>query len=378
MNDLVAILERAIGEQCAPGLAAAVLKPDGETLVASAGVRSLTDPIPLTPDTIFYIASCTKPVTSVAALQLVERRLVRLDEPVENFLPALADPEVLTGFDAAGVPTTRPARSKITLRHLLTHTSGLAYDFTSVDLTRYLASQGLDFRQPEPPPIPLVFDPGEGWIYGISTDWVGRLIEAVTGVGLDAYCAENIFEPLGMEDTTFFPSLTQRARKATIHFHADDGSLIVAPFEMPSERHFWMGGAGLNAPVAEYMKFLAALAGGGGPLLGPTMFELMMNNQIGDLDAGSIASADPLVSHDFRPFSTTPGRYGLAGVLNPEAVRGGRSANSMMWAGITNCYYWVDPTAKAAGVLMSQVMPFGDEGIFDVFRAMESMVYADA
>ena len=206
MSDLDDLLRRGVADDLAPGLAAAVLKPDGETLVASAGVRGLDNPAALTPDTIFYIASCTKPVTSIAVLQLVERGLVSLDEPVGGLIPALADPEVLTGFDAAGAPITRPARSKITLRHLLTHTSGLAYDFTSVELTRYLSSKGLDFRQPEPPPIPLVFDPGGGWIYGVGIDWVGRLIEAVTGQGLEVYCAANIFEPLDMHDTTFFPS----------------------------------------------------------------------------------------------------------------------------------------------------------------------------
>ncbi len=376
MTDLHDLLQRSVAEDIAPGLAAAVLKPGGETLVASAGVRGLDNPTALTADTIFYIASCTKPVTSVAALQLVERGLVALDDPVGDLIPALAHPEVLTGFDATGEPIKRPARSRITLRHLLTHTSGLAYDFTSVELTRYLSRKGLAFRVPEPPPIPLVFDPGEGWIYGVGVDWVGQLIEAVTSQGLEVYCAENIFEPLNMKDTTFFPSPEQSARKASVHFHADDGSFIVAPFEMPMERHFWMGGAGLNAPVAQFMKFLAALAGGGRPLLGSAMFEAMMKNQVGKFQAGSIATADTMVSHDYQSFPGLPGGHGLAGVLNPEALAGGRSAGSMTWAGITNCYYWIDPTKGAAGVLMSQVMPFGDQGILDLFRQIESLVYA--
>ena len=378
MKDLVDLLERAAADRVAPGLVAAALRPDGETLVASAGIRGLDNPVTMTLDTIFYIASCTKAVTSVAALQLVERGLVDLDEPVGRLLPPLDRPEVLTGFDAAGAPMTRPAKSKITLGHLLTHTSGLAYDFTSADLTRYLQSKGLDFRQPEPPPTPLIFDPGEGWIYGTGIDWVGRLVEAVTGEHFDAYCAANIFEPLGMKDTTFFPSPDQQARKASVHFHAGDGSFVVAPFEMPPERHFWMGGAGLYAPVVEFMTFLAALAGGGGPLLGPAVFELMMKNHVGDFDAGSISSANPMVSRDFRPFPGRAGRHGLAGVLNPESVGGARSANSTTWAGITNCYYWVDPTAKAAGVLMSQIMPFGDQGVLDLFNKIEALVYAPA
>ena len=375
MDDLQGLLERGVAGNVAPGLAAAILKPDGARLVANAGIRGLDNPAPLTPDTIFYVASCTKPVTSVAALQLVERGLLGLDEPVGRFLPALAAPDVLAGFDSSGQPITRPARSSITVRQLLSHTSGLAYTFSSKDLTRYVNAKGLNFLQPEPPPVPLVFEPGEGWIYGTGLDWAGRLIEAVTGQGLDAYCAENIFAPLGLTDTSFFPSAEQRARKASVHFHAPDGSFIVAPFEMPPERHFWMGGAGLYAPAAEFLKFLTALATGGRPLLGPAMFEAMMQNQVGGLDAGLIATADPLVSHDYRPFPGQ-GRHGLAGVLNADAIAGGRSANSFTWAGITNCYYWVDPTAGAAGVLMSQVMPFGDQGIFDLFRQTEAVAYA--
>ncbi len=378
MSDLEDLLMHAVAENVAPGLAAAVLRTDGERLAAGAGVRGLDNPAPLTPDTIFYIASCTKPVTSVAALQLVERGLVALDEPVADLIPALADPEVLTGFDASGAPITRPARSKITLRHLLTHTSGLAYDFSSVGLARYLSSKSLDFRQPEPPPIPLLFDPGEDWVYGIGIDWVGRLIEAITGAGLEVYCAANIFEPLEMGDTTFFLSPDQRARKASVHFHASSGTFIVAPFEMPPERHFWMGGAGLNAPVSDYMKFLAELAGGGRSLLGPEMFQEMMRNQVGQFSAGAIDTADPMVSHNYRSFADFPGRHGLAGVLNPEAVSGGRSKESMSWAGITNCYYWVDPRLGAAGVLMSQVMPFGDHGILDLFRRVEALAYVSS
>ena len=376
MNDLTRLLERGVSEHAAPGLAAAVLKPSGEAQVATAGVTNLDDPASVTGETIFYIASCTKPVTSVAALQLVERGLVDLDEPVGRFLPQLANPDVLDSFNEAGEPVLRKAKSPITLRHLLTHSSGLAYDFNSPALTRYLARRGLDFRQPEPPPIPLLFDPGEGWVYGVGIDWAGRLIEAVSGEGLDRYCASNIFEPLGMHDTAFFLSPNQMARKASVHFQAPNGGVSVVPFGMPNEPHFWMGGAGLSAPVADYMKFLTALAGGGGPLIGRAMFAEMMRNQVGDRDAGWITTADPMVSGDYRAIAEERSGHGLAGVLNLQRTRGGRAMGSMAWAGLTNCHYWVDPTSRAAGVLMSQVLPFGDAGVLDVFRRVEALTYA--
>ena len=376
MDDLTRLLQESVSENRAPGLAAALLKPDGELRVSVAGVIGLDNTTPVTGETIFYIASCTKPVTSVAALQLVERGLVDLDEPVERYLPPLAELDVLDGFDAAGEPVTRRAKSKITLRRLLTHTSGLSYDFNSTDLTRYLAAKELNFRQLDPPPIPLLFDPGEGWAYGVGIDWAGRLVEAVSGQSLDTYCAANIFEPLGMRDVAFFLSPDQMARKASVHFHGPDGSFFVVPFGMPNERHFWMGGAGLSAPVAEYMKFLTALAEGGRPLLGQAMFEEMMRNQVGNRDAGWLSTADPVVSSDYRANAEERSGHGLAGVLNSAQTNEGRAAGSMTWGGITNCYYWVDPRSRAAGVLMSQVLPFGDPGVLDVFRRVEALAYS--
>ena len=376
MDELTRLLERSISDNIAPGLAAALLKPNGEVHFSTAGVMGQDNPTPVTQETIFYIASCTKPVTSVAVLQLVERGLVDLDQPVERHLPSLADPDVLGGFDDDGDPVIRKAKSKITLRHLLTHTSGLSYDFSSTNLTRYIAAKGLNFRQPEPPPIPLMFEPGEGWVYGVGIDWAGRLVEAVSGQSLDSYCASNIFEPLGMSDTAFFLSPDQLARKASVHFRGPDGGFSVIPFGMPNERHFWMGGAGLSAPVSDYMKFLTALAQGGLPLLGQTMFDEMMRNQVEDRDAGCIATADPIVSSDYRANAEGRSGHGLAGVLNSDRTSEGRAPGSMTWGGATNCYYWVDPKSRAAGVLMSQVLPFGDPGVLNAFRGVEALAYS--
>jgi CubicO group peptidase (beta-lactamase class C family) len=376
LNDLQPILDAGVAAGRAPGFCAAVITPRGERLTACAGVRGVDDARPMTPDTLFVIASCTKAVTSVAALQLVERGLLNLDAPVGERLPALAAPRVLSGFDSAGAPVTRPARTPITLRRLLTHTSGFAYDFCCADLAAYMATTGGSMMSGAEPDIPLMFDPGEGWQYGIGIDWAGRLIEAAAGAGLDAWCAEHIFAPLGMTDTTFFPDAAQSARRAGVCQKASDGRCVPIPFGMPPVHHFMMGGAGLYATADDYLTFLAAVVRGGAPLLRPETFALMMQNHVGDLDAGALKSSQPAMSNDFEPLAGLTRRHGLAGLVNLDPVPGGRSAGALAWAGIANCYYWADPAAGAAGVLFSQVMPFADPAILATFEEVERAVYA--
>jgi len=376
MIDLKSILDAGVQAGRAPGFSAAVIARDGERLSACAGVRGANSSQPMTPDTLFWIASCTKAITSVAALQLVERGLIDLDAPVGERLPTLSAPRVLTGFDASGGPLTRPATRPITLRRLLTHTSGLAYDFFSEDLGKFLAATGGSMISPPDPDVPLMFEPGDAWQYGTGIDWAGRLVEAVTGEGLDAWCATHIFAPLGMTDTTFFPSEAQAARKATVHRAGEDGGFVEAPFGLPSTNHFMMGGGGLFCTADDYLRFLGAILDRGAPLLKPETFALVMNNQVGDLDAGVLKTAQPLLSRDYEPLPGLTRRHSLAGLINVEPVPGGRSAGSLAWAGIANCYYWADPAAGAAGVVMAQVLPFADPGILATFAEVERAVYA--
>jgi len=373
--ELQPILEGGVKSGRAPGFSAAVIGRDGRRLTACAGVRGVDNAHPMTPDTMFSIASCTKAITSVAALQLVERGLVDLDAPVGQHLPALAAPRVLTGFDAAGAPLTRPATQPITLRRLLTHTSGLAYDFCCADLAACSAATGVSMMDGTEPDIPLMFEPGEAWQYGIGIDWAGRLIERVTGQTLDVWCAEQIFAPLGMADTTFFPDKAQAARKASVHARAPGGGFVAIPFGMPPVNHFMMGGAGLFATVGDYLTFLGAILAGGAPLLKPETFALMMRNQVGELDAGALKTAQPAMSLDFEPLAGLTRRHGLAGLVNLDAAPGGRSAGSLAWGGIANCYYWADPAAGVAGAVFAQVLPFADPGILATFDEVERAVY---
>jgi CubicO group peptidase (beta-lactamase class C family) len=376
MIALQGILDGAVAAGVAPGLGAAVITRDGETLSAAAGVLGLDNHAPMTPDTVVWIASCTKAITSVAALQLVERGLIDLDEPVGPRLPALAAPKVLTGFAADGAPILIPAQAPITLRRLLTHTSGLGYDFCCADLARYLEAVGGSLRGEGEPDIPLMFEPGAAWLYGIGIDWAGRLIEAVSGQTLDAYVADHILTPLGMADTTFFPPPERAARQASVHQKLAEGGFAAIPFAMPPTRHFMMGGGGLYSTAEDYARFLGAILRGGAPLLGPETFARMMANQVGDIDAGALHSVQPALLNDFAPLAGLRPRHGLAGLINLDAVPAGRSSGALAWAGLANCYYWADPATGVAGVVMAQVLPFADPAILATFEAVERAAYA--
>ena len=376
MIDLQSLLAAGVAAGHAPGLSAAIIDRDGRVQSGAAGVRGVDNPAAMTSDTVCWIASCTKAITSVGALQLVERGLLDLDEPVGSALPTLAAPRVLAGFDTDGKPITQPATKPITLRRLLTPTSGLAYDFVSEELARYMTATGGTLMGAGEPDIPLMFEPGERWLYGIGIDWAGRLIEAISGQTLDAYLAENVLGPLGMADTSFFPDAALSARKASVHQRLDDGTFVAIPFGMPPVRHFGMGGGGLYSTAPDYLKFLKAIAGGGAPLLGAETFGLMMRNHVGDFDAGSLKSAQPMLSRDFIPIPNRIRRHGLAGLVNMDAGTGTRSAGSLAWAGLANCYYWADPVTGAAGVVMAQLLPFGDPGVLATFESVERAVYA--
>ncbi len=231
-----AALAKAVDEGKIAGAVALVTDRDGVTYEHAAGLRAVGQPAAMDGATVFWIASMTKAVVSVAALQLVERGKLTLDGDLGELCPDLKDLQVLEGV-AEGKPRLRPAKGFVTLRQLLSHTSGFAYTFTHPEFLAFSQTEGaLDpnsgtraaHRQP------LMFDPGQGWIYGIGIDWAGIVIEAASGQRLDAYLAENIFAPLAMFDTGFALSEGQAPRKASVHVRGPDGSLIAIPFGLPA------------------------------------------------------------------------------------------------------------------------------------------------
>ncbi len=310
------VLERAVTGGVAPGLVAMVGNRDGVTYEGSAGLVDINGAEPAGMDTMFAIMSMTKAFASVAALQLLERGELALEQPVADVLPAFDELQVLEGFDGE-VPRLRPPASRATIRHLLTHTSGASYPFLNADLMRYHAVTGLPDVMSgslEMLKAPLVHDPGTHWEYGTSTDWLGQIVEAVTGMDLGSCCRRRIFEPLGMPDTTFLPSEQQAARMMALHFRLPDGGLLQQTLELP-EPEFQSGGGGAFATAPDYMRFIRALLRGGEldgeRILAPETVELMFSEQLeGAVMPDGMTAAVPMLSNDV-PSLPVPEGWGL-------------------------------------------------------------------
>jgi methyl acetate hydrolase len=369
--------EAAFGAANLPGAVGLIVDRTGTRYARGLGVADVDSGAAMGPETLCQIASMTKALVSVAAMQLVEDGRLSLDAPIGAVLPDLADPQVLTGFGADGQPLLRRAKRPITLRQLLTHTAGFGYFFIHAEVQQYFAAVGM----PAPGSLdsirlPLLFDPGERWEYGVATDWVGQAIEAASGRRLGDYMADHVFAPLGMTRTGFRDVLPEGAAK--IHARLPDGGFkTLATFMGGGE--FDAGGGGLTSTAADYARFVRMVLNHGEldgvrVLSGETVAE-MSRNQIGPLRAGAFGSVMPSLS---LPIDILPGQHtgwGLGFAINPERSLNGRSPGSLAWAGVFNSFYWIDPVAGLGGVFMSQLSPLGDPGALAAFAALEQMAY---
>jgi len=336
----------------------------------------------MTPDTVFWLLSMTKAITATACMQLIEQGRLRLDQPAGDILPELKSPHVLDGFDASGQPKLRPARNTITVRHLLTHTSGFTYSIWSENMSRYEKVTGMPdigYSMNGAFKAPLEFEPGERWQYGIGMDWVGKLVEAVTDQSLEVYFREHIFTPLGMSNSGFLISGAQKQRVATMHNRQADGSLKPAPFEINQRPEFFMGGGGAFSTPRDYMALLQMLMNGGTyrgeRVLRADTVATMFRNHIVDLQVSEMKTAQPAWSKSFDQFAGTPHKWGLSFDINTQPGPHGRSAGSISWAGLLNSYFWVDPVRKVAGTLFTQILPFYDARVVDLYGQFEQGLY---
>jgi methyl acetate hydrolase len=359
------VLEEAVVRGDVPGVVAVAGDDRGTVYEGAFGKRSAGGDAEMTVDTVFWVASMTKAITSVAALQQVEQGRLSLDEPLHDVLPELGRIKVLDGFAADGTPRLRDPRRPITLRRLLTHTAGFVYDIWNADMGRYMKHQGI-------PGIiecrnvtlqtPLMFDPGDRWDYGINIDWAGKAVEKVTGQTLEEYFRDRIFGPLGMASSGFVLDADRRARLAAMHARMPDGTLSPIPFEIPQQPEFFMGGGGLYSTAGDYLRFLRALLGGG------------------TLDGAQILRPETVAEINRNQIEFFPGmvkKWGLACMITTEAAPTGRSAGSLAWAGLGNTYYWLDPAKQVAGVICTQILPFGDAKVLDLFAGFEQAVYEE-
>jgi CubicO group peptidase (beta-lactamase class C family) len=377
------VLRQATESGAVAGVVAMAADANGIVYQGASGRRSLGGDAPMTLDTVFWIHSMTKAITATACMQLVEQGRIDLDAPAAMLLPALSAPRVLEGFDADGEPRTRPARGVVTLRNLLTHTSGFVYETWNANQLAYLRKTGYgrygSFTDAAGL-LPLAFDPGTEWQYGINIDWAGKLLEAVTGDTLESYMRTHILEPLGMHDTGYLLTDRVRDRLAVSHDRQPDGTLAVAPFDAPQDPTMFLGGGGLYGTASDYMRFLSMLLHGGAldgvRILRPETVAMMGQNHIGDVQVGKLTAALPAMSNDVELYPGMPKKWGLSFLINTQDVPGRRRAGSLAWAGLRNTYFWLDPTTRVAGVIMTQVLPFADQQVLDVFDRFEQGVYA--
>jgi len=350
-----------------------------KTLYAGAFGTRDSSGVPVRIDSMFQIASMTKAVTTVAALQLVEQGKVDLDGPVSKHLPQLAELDVLEGFNDAGKPSLRPLKTPVTLRHLLTHTSGFCYDTWDGDMFRYMQSRPDNAAAK---PGPLMFEPGKRWQYGQGCDWAGRLVEAVSGATLEDYFQEKILRPLGMADTSYIlPPAKFDRFVGRYHREGGRGDLREDSRTQPAVPKSFNGGGGLISTAADYTRFMQMILNrGAGPgnvrILRARTVESMMTNQIGELAAGKMKSFKPETSADV---DIQPGRtekWGLGFLINTTAYAGGRSAGSLAWAGLFNTFYWIDPARQRCGVILMQFLPFVDRAAVGMLDEFERSVYA--
>jgi CubicO group peptidase (beta-lactamase class C family) len=373
-------MQHAVERRDASGIVVMAADRKGVIYQGAFGVADIGAATPLKPDALFRIASMTKAVTSTAAMQLIEQGRLGLEDPVEKYFPAFGKLSVFESFDpATGAYRVRPATTAVTVRHLFTHTSGLGYPFTSAILRDFKPRAGEDY-----PVGPLLFEPGTRWHYGTSVDWLGRVVEKISGSSLEDYFRQKIFTPLAMPDTFYFVPKDKEARLVTVDHRLADGSLAKDPMQPPTSGFTPIGGGGLTSTAADYVRFTRMVLNGGdldgARVLSAGSVAQMGQNHIGAIGVPALKSALPERSEDFSFIADGRDKWGLGFLITADAVPGKRSAGSLSWGGIDNTYYWIDPTRGITGVILMQFLPFADRRALAVYDTFERGVYrlADA
>jgi methyl acetate hydrolase len=362
------LLRTAVEQKRVPMIVAMIADARGVTYTYSAGAPD---------DAIFAIASMTKPITSVAVMQLVDAGKIALDAPAATYVPELGAVRVLDGA------TLRPPKSPVTIRQLLTHTAGFGYEFMNRELFDLVARKQLPSASTGGDGFlnaPLLFDPGARWQYGISTDWLGRIVERVSGLSLEAYFREKIFEPLGMVDSFFDVPADKQSRLVALFERKKDGTLAEQPRPPMKRSQFFSGGGGLHSTAPDYIRFVRALLAGGQleqhRILSAESVAMMGRNQISDLTIPRFNSLIPQLLADGGALPGALDKFGLGFALNSASAGTARGANTMSWAGIFNTFFWIDQEKQVGAVLMTQMLPGLDPGPRTLLEDFDRAVYA--
>lgn len=375
------VLAGAVAAGAVPNVSAIAADRDGVIFEGASGPRVVGgDPA----DTVgvgnhYQIKSMTKLVATIVALQLVEEGTIDLDAPVEHYVPDFARVRVLDGWDG-GTPRLRAPKSRATVRHLVTHTSGLGYWFWNAGLVRWEQATGTPnvtaglMKSFE---APMVHDPGGAWEYGISLDWLGRVIEAAAGEALDVTLAKRLLGPLGMTETGYRLTPAQRAKTVPVHRPAEGGWTAGEVGDAP-DPEYWSGGTGLYSTPRDYIKLQRAILRGGEldgvRILSDQTVDQMFRNQIGALEVPAVLpTADPASSDTFRPGPANTFGFGL--LLNTRDLPGRRRAWSGGWAGLCNTHFWIDRTSGITASIYSQFLPFATPPSMELYAGFEAALY---
>lgn len=370
----------------APGVVAMATDRQANFYEGASGTRELGKDQPMTTDSVFAIFSTTKAICGTAIMQLVEEGKIALTDPAKQYVPEIAEIGVLTGFDAGGQPTTRPPKRDITINDLMLHTAGFCYEFFSADDLKYRSAKNI------PSVVSctnaaiktvLLHDPGEAWTYGVNIDWLGKIVEQQRGKRLGEVMKERIFAPLGISDMAFTMTDSMKSRRVTIHDRAADGRLTPLPdLALPQPPELDCGGHGLYATVGEYMKFIRMILNDGngphGRVLKAETVDRMCQDGLAamGLSAGGWTTSIPSLSNTGEFFPGLKKGWSYTFMVNREPTPTGRPANSQMWAGLANCYYWIDRKSGVGGYWASQILPFQDCASYPGFVDFEAAVYA--
>ncbi|MDM0105522.1 serine hydrolase domain-containing protein [Variovorax sp. J22R24] len=366
---IAALLDGAVAKGALHGVSAVVVDRNGQLFHHAAGEASER--------TLFRNASMTKAVATTAALQLVEQGRLSLDATVESVLPEFGELSVLDGFDG-DTPRLRPPASKATVRQLMTHSAGLGYFFLNEKLLRYHALTG------EPNPlsglkrslsVPMVNDPGTAWEYGVNTDWLGLVVEKLSGQSLGSYLRQFVYAPLGMVDSTFAPSAEQRERLLRVMQRQGDGKLAPSALDLPPTSEWDAAGHGSYGTVQDYGRFVQAWLNDGAGILQPATVQMALQDHLSPIQLPALLkSTMPELSNDV-PSLPVPQSWGLGFHLTQADLPGMRSKGTGDWAGVFNSYYWIDRSKGIGGVLMTQVLPFFDMPVVETLIGFEMAVY---
>lgn len=366
-----------------PGVVAMITDRERNIYEGATGVRRLDRDEPMTTNDAFALFSTTKAITATAALQLVEEGRLDLEAPAREYAPDIGRLQVIEGFDANGEPRLRAPKREVTTKHLLTHTGGFGYDFfnkTYAQLAEKKGQPSVITASKAALMTPLLFDPGEKWEYGSNLDWVGQVVEGITGQRLGDVFQTRIFDPLGMRDMTFALNDGLRARLAGMHARNADGSLAPMDFELPSAPEVHMGGHGLYGTVGDYMRFIRMWLNDGrgehGQVLKPETVRMAERNHLGPLKVTMLPGVIPSLSNDAEFFPGQSKSWSLAFMVNDEDAPTGRPAGALGWAGLANLFYWIDRKNGIGGFWATQILPFGDPASFVGYMNLETAVYA--